>query len=89
MRLAVRVTPRAAANEVSRFDEVAGILHVRVTAPPADGAANEAVTKLLAKTLGLAQREVVLVSGATGRNKMFEIPLDGEDLKERVLREAR
>ena len=83
MRLSVRVTPRASANAIDGFDAT-GKLRVRVTAPPADGAANEAVTKLLAKALGLPQRDVVLISGATSRDKVFEVEGDDADVRGRL-----
>ncbi len=73
-RIHVRVTPRAARDELGGFDG-AGRLAVRVTAPPADGAANAAVTKLLAGALVLPPRDVVLISGSGGRVKQFEVPL--------------
>ena len=75
MRLHVRVTPRAAQDRIDGFDAT-GVLRVRVTAPPADGAANEAITRLLAKALGLPPRDVTLVSGATARAKTFEVALE-------------
>ena len=83
MRLTVRVTPRASSDTIDGFDDV-GTMKVRVSAPPADGAANEAVTKLLAKVLDLPARDVMLVSGATNRNKVFEIPLAEPELRSRI-----
>jgi uncharacterized protein (TIGR00251 family) len=83
MRLRVRVTPRASRDAVDGFD-AAGLLRVRVTAPPADGAANAAVAKLLAKALGLPPRDVVLVSGATAREKTFDVPLAEGDVAARL-----
>lgn len=44
-----------------------------VTAPPADGEANEAVTRLLASALSIAPSRVALIRGAAGREKTFEI----------------
>ena len=82
-RLAVRVTPRASADRIDGFD-AEGRLRVRVTAAPADGAANAAVAKLLAKALGLPGRDVMLVSGATAREKVFDVPLDEAALRERL-----
>lgn len=82
-RIHVRVTPRASRDAVEGFD-AEGQLRVRVTAPPADGEANAAVTRLLAKALGLPQRDVVLVSGATARQKTFELPLDSEEIRRRL-----
>lgn len=83
MRLAVRVTPRATRDAVEGFD-AEGSLRVRVTAAPADGAANAAVARLLAKALGLPGRDVVLVVGATARQKLFDIPLDMDELRRRL-----
>ena len=88
MRMNVRVTPRASAESVEwRPDD--GITHVRVTAPPADGAANEAVTRALAKALGVPPRDVVLVSGGTSRNKVFEVPLDSTQVADRLSTKGR
>ena len=82
-RLTVRVTPRAARNAVSGFDGD-GYLIVRGTAPPAEGAANAAVIQLLAKTLALPPRDVVLVAGATSRLKQFDLPLTLAEIRSRV-----
>lgn len=73
MRLAVRLTPRAGADRVDGVRE--GVLHARVAAPPADGAANEALLRLLAGELGAPRRDLRLVAGATARRKVIE--LDG------------
>ena len=83
MRLNVRVTPRAARDAVEGFGPD-GVLRVRVTAPPADGAANAAVTKLLAAALGLPARDIVLVAGAASRTKLFDVPLTEADARERL-----
>lgn len=83
MRISVRVTPRSSADRIDGFDE-AGVLRLRVTAAPADGQANEAVIRVLAKALGIPPRDVVLVGGASSRNKVFEVPLTREGLAERI-----
>lgn len=83
MRLAVRVTPRSTRDAVEGFD-AEGTLRVRVTAAPADGAANAAVARLLAKALGLPSRDVVLVSGTTARQKLFDVPLDVAEIRRRL-----
>jgi uncharacterized protein YggU (UPF0235/DUF167 family) len=83
MRLTVRVTPRAARDAIDGFD-ASGALRVRVTAPPADNAANEAVVRLLARALRLPSRDVILIAGATARLKVFEIPLDHTELESRL-----
>jgi hypothetical protein len=69
--LHVRVQPRARRNEVVGWRDDA--LRVRVTAPPADGLANRAVTDLLARALGLPASQVALVRGAASRDKLFRI----------------
>jgi uncharacterized protein (TIGR00251 family) len=83
MRLRVRVTPRASRDAIEGFDD-AGTLRIRVTAPPADGAANKAVTRLLASALGIPPRDVILVSGATSRVKVFEVGLDEDVVSARL-----
>ena len=50
-----------------------GVLRVRVAAPPIDGAANQALLRLLADELGVARRSVRLVAGAAGRQKLVVV----------------
>ncbi|MFV0303040.1 MAG: DUF167 domain-containing protein [Paracoccus sp. (in: a-proteobacteria)] len=68
--IAVRVTPRAARNAVLAD---AGGIRVLVTTVPEGGRANAQVQKLLAKALGVAKTRLVLVRGATGRDKVFRL----------------
>lgn len=82
-RLHVRVTPRAARDLVGTLD-ADRVLHVRVTAAPADGAANAAVSRLLARTLDVPSRDVILVSGSTARRKVFDVPLTQEEIQARL-----
>jgi len=70
MRLAVRVIPRSSRNSIEWEQET---LKVRLTAPPVEGAANEALIALLAERLDLPKRSISIVSGATGRQKIVEI----------------
>jgi uncharacterized protein (TIGR00251 family) len=70
--LPVRVTPRSGRDAIEGVD-AQGALRVSVTAAPADGAANQAVIKLLAKALGVPKGAVTLVSGATSRHKRLRI----------------
>jgi uncharacterized protein (TIGR00251 family) len=81
--LSVRVTPRASRSGVS-IDE-AGTLQIRTTAPPANGAANKAVLKLVADALGIAKSSISIKSGETGRNKVIALAGLGEsELNERL-----
>jgi len=73
---AIRVTPRASANAVA--GERDGVLVLRVTAPPVEGKANDAVADLLAKALGVAPGAVRVVRGARARTKRVSIPLAAE-----------
>jgi uncharacterized protein (TIGR00251 family) len=82
-RIAVRVQPRARKDEIG--GERDGALVVRVTAPPVEGRANEAVRKLLAKRLGIASGRVSIVRGASGRDKLVEIEGMDADAVRRAL----
>ena len=69
-RLAVRVTPGARSESMAIED---GRLLVRIRAKPQDGAANDAVIKLLAKALGVAPSRIEMLRGATSREKLFQV----------------
>tara|TARA_R110000850_G_scaffold37305_1_gene98256 strand:- start:1227 stop:1436 length:210 start_codon:yes stop_codon:yes gene_type:complete len=69
----VRVTPGAARDHVQIDGQS---VRLRVTAPPADGAANDAVLALLAAALGRPRRDLTLLRGATGRIKLIAIAPD-------------
>ncbi|HXG26513.1 MAG TPA: DUF167 domain-containing protein [Candidatus Binatia bacterium] len=71
VRISVRLTPGASRNAAEGV--VDGILRVRVAARPVEGAANEALRRLLAEELGVARGRVMLVSGATARTKVVEL----------------
>lgn len=70
MILDARVTPRASRNAIETDGKR---LIARVTAPPDGGRANAAVEALLAKRLGIAKRDVAIVSGRKARNKRIRI----------------
>jgi uncharacterized protein (TIGR00251 family) len=67
----VRVAPRSSRNRVVGVHE--GALKVALTAPPVDGAANDALRKLLAKALGVAKSEVEIVRGDRARIKVLRV----------------
>lgn len=70
-RLRLRVAPGASrAGVVGRHGDA---WKVRVTAPPEDGRANEAVVRLLAEALSVPRTSVSLVSGHGGRDKIVEL----------------
>lgn len=67
VRLSVKLQPRASANEICA--PLGGELKIKVTAPPVDAAANEALLKLLAEKLACARNRVELLRGHTSRHK--------------------
>lgn len=71
-KISVRVVPRSAKNEVIQMSK--SEYRVRLTKAPADGEANEQLVKLLSKHLGVAKSLVRIVSGATSRKKIVELP---------------
>jgi hypothetical protein len=81
--LRVRVQPRASRDALSGERE--GALVVRLTAPPVEGAANEALARFLGRTLGVAPSAVRVVSGTTGRNKRVSVAgVDAAAARERL-----
>ena len=70
MLISVRVIPRSSKNSIE-WDQ--GKLKVRLTSPPIDGAANEALVALLAEQLALPKRQITIVRGASSRQKTVEI----------------
>ena len=71
LRFNVRVQPRSSRNAIEGTHAQA--LKVRLTAPPVEGAANDALVALLADELGLPKRAVRIVGGETGRTKIVEV----------------
>jgi hypothetical protein len=85
--LAVRVTPRSAKPGIGGWRTDADgrdELEVRVAEAPADGAANDAVIRLLAKALGISRSELAIISGATSRHKRVAIPFDLAEARGRL-----
>jgi len=70
-RITVRLAARASRDAIGAM--IAGELVVRVTAPPLDGRANEALTRLLAKRLHVGRRSVKIVSGQHSRRKVVQV----------------
>jgi uncharacterized protein len=72
LTLSLRVQPKARRTElVERLAD--GSVKVRVSAPPVEGAANEAVCQLLCEVLNLSRQDIALLSGATARRKIVRI----------------
>ena len=85
--LPIRVTPRSAKPGIGGWRADADgreELEVRVAEAPADGAANEAVIRLLAKALGVSRSEVEIVAGAASRHKRVAVPFAIEEARKRL-----
>jgi uncharacterized protein len=80
----VRLTPRAAREQIAAGD--GGGYLVRVTVPPVDGRANDALCRLIASRAGVAPSRVTVLRGAKGREKVLSVEgIDGATLRERLL----
>jgi uncharacterized protein (TIGR00251 family) len=86
-QLAIRVTARSARPGIGGWrvgadgrDE----LEVRVAEAPADGAANAAVVKLVAKALGVNRSQVTITAGQASRHKRLSVPLEADSVRERL-----
>ena len=68
--IAVRVTPKASRNRIERDENS---IRIYVTTVPEGGKATAAVQKLLAKALGVPKSRLILIRGASARDKVFRI----------------
>jgi uncharacterized protein len=77
--LIVRLTPKGARDAIDGLETLTdgrSALKARVRAVPAGGEANDDLVRLIAKTVGVPQRDVTLVAGATARLKRLKIAGD-------------
>ena len=68
---AVRVVPRSSRNQIVGVED--GVLKIKLTAPPVEGAANAALMECVAEWLGVRRSAVSIVSGAKARNKIVRV----------------
>ena len=71
VRFSVHVRPRSSRSTVVGVRD--GSLDVALTAPPAEGAANDELRKLLARVFDVSRRDVNIIIGMASRNKLIEI----------------
>ncbi len=67
----VRVQPRSSRDEVGEL--AGGVLRIRLTAPPVENRANEALVRFLAGVLDVPRACVEIVAGDRGRNKIVRV----------------
>ncbi|SEF51687.1 hypothetical protein SAMN04489712_101275 [Thermomonospora echinospora] len=82
VRVAIRVGPGASRTRVGGV--YGDALVVKVTARPVEGKATEAALRAVADALGVRRRDVQLVSGATGRDKVVEVTGDEAAIREKI-----
>jgi uncharacterized protein (TIGR00251 family) len=68
---AVRVLPRSSRNEI--VGEAEGVLKIKLTAPPVEGAANKALIEFLSGKLKVAKSRISIVTGQSGRSKIVAV----------------
>jgi len=81
--LVVRLTPRGGRDAIDGTEIMSdgrAVLKIRVQAAPSHNEANGALTKLIARAVGVPPRDVSLIAGATARIKRLNISGDGPTL---------
>lgn len=71
MRIYAKVIPRSSRNEVMEIAK--NEYKIKVTAPPVDGEANQAVIKILAKHFGVSKNSIEIVGGKSAKVKIIDI----------------
>ena len=71
LTLSVRVQPRASKNEI--IPAANGAFKIRLTAPPVDNAANEALVRFLSGVFTVSRSRIEILSGHTSRDKIIRI----------------
>jgi uncharacterized protein len=82
VRFSVHVQPRASRSELVGVHGTA--MKIRLSAPPVDGAANEALVIFLASLFAVPRRAVRILAGESSRSKIVEI----EGVTERAVRDV-
>ena len=80
----VRVQPRSSRKKVERVE--GDLVYVKLTAPPAGGAANAQLIELLAKTFGIRKSAFSIIKGRSSRNKVLELEGSPESLPSGIAR---
>jgi uncharacterized protein (TIGR00251 family) len=83
LSLVVRLTPKGGRDAIDGIEvmgDCRAVLKTRVRAAPHEGAANDELCKLIAKSVGVPPRDVSIVAGTTARIKRLMISGDGPSL---------
>lgn len=83
IKLTVFVQPKSAKNQIVGLHN--GALRIKIAALPVDGKANTELTNYLAQLLDIPKRQIEILKGDTGRNKIVEIVgLSIEDVQKKL-----
>jgi uncharacterized protein len=81
-RIDVRLQPRSSRDELLGMRD--GVMRAKVSAPPVDGKANQALCRLIAKRAGVPPSRVSVVHGEKSRDKVVRV----EGVGDAALRKA-
>lgn len=73
MRVYIKTIPRSSKNEVTKISE--GEYKVKLTAPPVDGKANQALIEILSEYFSVSKSSVSIVGGKSARTKIADVNL--------------
>ena len=83
VRIRIKAQPRASKTEIGGVRD--GVLHVKLTAPPSDGAANKHLVEFFSRKLKIAKSHIEILSGEKGRHKrLFLQGVSASELKSRL-----
>jgi uncharacterized protein len=84
--ITVRVSPRSSKNEITDILDD-GTVKVRLTAPPVDGKANQALIEYMAKVLDVKPGSIEIVAGLTSKDKLLTIiGLKPEEVQQKLVK---
>lgn len=87
VRFSVHVRPKSSRSAIIGVRE--GALDVALQSPPAEGAANEELRKLLARALEVTRRDVNIIVGVASRSKLIEVNSVTPDVARELLSKAK
>jgi len=83
MKIFVKAKPNAKEEKIRKIEETANLFgnnkqtsdtyEVWIKEPPVDGKANEAIAEILVKHFGVSKSQIILISGFSSKQKIFEI----------------
>jgi uncharacterized protein len=85
--ISVKVIPRAKKNEVAGLMED-GTIRIRLTAPPVEGAANQALVEFLSQLMGIHRNQIEIVAGLSSERKLISLVGIAPQAVEDIVRQA-